>query len=130
MQLRNIKRIRHKATTFSLVFILEQVRYRKPKNTVTAPQETFGIASAALIAGLVKLAKLPVMLFNAFNTPSKSLLPPIFIENVLGNELPDACVFCSAKNAGSKKNSVKPSAISENKPVFTRFRKKFQKPCQ
>ena len=130
MQLKNIKRIRHIATIFSFVFTFEQVRYRKPKNTVTAPQEIFGIASAALIAGLVKFAILPVMLLSALSTPKRSLLPPILIAKVEGKLLPEAWVFCRARKAGKRKNNVIPIASSENAPVLIRLTAKFLKPCQ
>ncbi len=130
MQLRNMKIISPMLTIFSLRRIFGLVRERKPKNIANAEQEILGRASAALLAAQVKFAKLPVMLLSARSTPSKSLLPPIFIANVDGKLLSEAWVFLSAMNAGSRKKVVRPIAISEKIPVLSRLTKKFFKPLQ
>ena len=117
-------------TIFSLSLIFGLVSDRKPKNRQIAPQLILGSASASLVAGTVKLAKLAVMLLSAFITPRKSLLPPILMANVVGKVLPEAWVFCSAMNAGNRKKVVMPIAMTEKTPVLIRLTKKFLIPLQ
>ena len=117
IQLKIIKKISPKSTIFSFKVIFFEVRKRIPSTIDAVPQAMLGSASASLVAGGINVIKFVRIFFIALSTPSKSLVPPIFIANVDGKLLPDAFVFCKPKNAGKRKKAVKPIAISENTPV-------------
>ena len=99
-----------------------------PKTSEAVEQAIFGSASEAFVAGEIKVMKFDIISFIAVRTPIKSFVLPILIAKEDGKELPDAFVFCNAKNAGKRKKAVIPIAKSENTPVLKSFSKKDLKP--